>query len=144
MTDIRKQCMEWAINTGMKSPGDIVAAAEMFLEFLEGGDLQVAQALTVNTALCDQASQAVEDDGFSKARLIIQRVAKKYNMAPSAITGNRRNKETVAVRDEAVAAVRNECPEMSLVAMGRVFNKDHTSILASLRKTGNWRPAIVA
>lgn len=45
-----------------------------------------------------------------------------------------RMKKVVAARHEAIAAIRRIRPDLSLPAIGRFFNRDHTTILSALRK----------
>ncbi len=51
------------------------------------------------------------------------------------IIGHRRNKDLVKVRYACIRAVAREHPEKTLVQMGKIFRRDHTSIIAALRKT---------
>lgn len=47
-----------------------------------------------------------------------------------------RRADVVAMRDAAIVHVWSRLPSISLPAMGRLFNRDHTSILYSLQKNG--------
>ena len=71
----------------------------------------------------------------NSARVIAMTVAARHGMTFELVAGASRNKRIVAVRDEAIRAVADARPDMSLPAIGRVFNRDHTTILHSLRKT---------
>jgi len=45
-----------------------------------------------------------------------------------------RKKKIVMARHEAIAAIRRIRPDLSLPAIGRFFNRDHTTILHAIRK----------
>lgn len=50
------------------------------------------------------------------------------------VLGNNRMKEVVAARNDCIAALRDACPAVSVVSLGKFFGLDHTSILYHLRK----------
>jgi chromosomal replication initiation ATPase DnaA len=52
------------------------------------------------------------------------------------VLGPSRARPLVQARFDAVAAVKMAYPGMSLPMLGRLFKRDHTSILAALRKSG--------
>lgn len=52
------------------------------------------------------------------------------------IIGPGRNRALVEARFDCIAHVRRKFPSATLTQLGRSFNKDHTSILHSLRKRG--------
>lgn len=70
------------------------------------------------------------------ARDIIAEVAERYNVPAAAITGESKTDEMVKIRDQAIAEVKLRRPDMSHSAIGRVFNRHHTTILHALRKMG--------
>lgn len=71
----------------------------------------------------------------SQAKIIIHLVALRHGVSPDDMTGARRDRKTVAARDEAICLVRSHCSHMSLPMIGRLFgDRDHTTILHSLRK----------
>lgn len=67
---------------------------------------------------------------------IINEVAAKHKVSAGEIKGPRRNRYIVAARFEAILRIHRELPHMSLPQIGRVFNRDHTSILHAIRKYG--------
>ena len=71
----------------------------------------------------------------NSAHAIAVQVAHKHGMSFRDLVGASRTKLLVIARDEAIRAVADARPDMSLPAIGRVFKRDHTTILHSLRKT---------
>lgn len=69
------------------------------------------------------------------ARNIIALVALKSGLRVDDITGPRRGRELVAARHHAIRLINSHCPHLSLPAIGRIFNRDHTSILFALGRT---------
>lgn len=54
------------------------------------------------------------------------------------LSGRRRDRHLVALRDEAIRIVADARPDLSLPQLGRIFGgRDHTTILHSLRKTAS-------
>lgn len=69
------------------------------------------------------------------ARNIVYLVALRHRVSADAITGPRRDRVIVAVRDEAIRIVHSHCQHLSLPMIGRMFgDRDHTTILHSIRK----------
>lgn len=64
---------------------------------------------------------------------IIAGVAAVHRIPVDAIMSPRRDKQAVAARFEAIVAVRNEHPHLSLTQLGRIFKRDHTSLIHALR-----------
>jgi chromosomal replication initiation ATPase DnaA len=71
----------------------------------------------------------------TEAREIIMRVAKWRGVQFEAIIGPRRTRHIVAARFEAIRAVADARPDLSLPQLGRIFKRDHTSIIHALRAT---------
>lgn len=67
-------------------------------------------------------------------KLIIRLVALKHGVPSSHLTGPARTRDLVAARDQAIGMIWTHCRQMSLPALGRFFERDHTTILHSLRK----------
>lgn len=67
---------------------------------------------------------------------IVKIMADAYGVLPSDITGASTKRDILKVRVATVLKVREHFPKMSLVQLGKVFNRDHTSILYLLRKHG--------
>ncbi|WP_054312112.1 helix-turn-helix domain-containing protein [Mesorhizobium sp. 1M-11] len=74
------------------------------------------------------------------AREIISRVGALHGYTLAEITGPRLEKRLVQARFDAIKAVADARPDMSLPQIGRIFNRDHTSILHALKKRGGRRP----
>lgn len=64
---------------------------------------------------------------------IISNIAAVHGIPVAAIMSPRRDRQAVNARFDAIVAVRNEHPHLSLTQLGRVFRKDHTSILHCLK-----------
>jgi len=64
---------------------------------------------------------------------IIAGVAATHHMPVAAILSPRRDRQAVSARFDAIVAVRNEHPGLSLSQLGRIFKRDHTSILHCLQ-----------
>lgn len=71
---------------------------------------------------------------------LIRLVASKHGVTVSAIKGSARHRAIVAIRHEAMAFVYKLRPDLSLPQIGRVFNRDHTTILHAVRKLEIDRP----
>lgn len=69
-------------------------------------------------------------------RALILSIAREHGLTYADMIGKSRRKHIVQARHEAIWAVRDARPDMSLPQIGRLFHKDHTSILHALRKRG--------
>lgn len=69
------------------------------------------------------------------AKAIINDVATAYGYGFADIVGASRSRDIIKVRHAAMRMVVDARPDLSLVAIGKVFNRDHTTILSALRKT---------
>jgi hypothetical protein len=70
----------------------------------------------------------------SSPHVILRLVALKHTVHFSDMTGPCRTRVVVAARHEAVGIVYTHCRQVSLPALGRLFKRDHTTILHALRK----------
>lgn len=69
-------------------------------------------------------------------REILKAICDYHCVGLGQLMGRNRQRFMTKVRDEAIRAVADARPDMSLPELGRVFNgRDHTTILHSLRKT---------
>lgn len=85
----------------------------------------------------DQADKPTLPTGSkTPAREIISRVGAAHGYTLAQIIGPRLEKKLVQARFDAIKAVADGRPDMSLPQIGRVFNRDHTSILHALNKRG--------
>ena len=62
---------------------------------------------------------------------IFATIYKKYNVKKEDIIGSRRTKEVAAARHKAIYLVRT-ITEMSLPNIGKIFNRDHTTVMSSV------------
>lgn len=62
---------------------------------------------------------------------IMEKVAKKYGITPEDIKGRKRTREIVIPRHIAIYLIR-KMTDMSLLAIGKILNRDHTTIMSSL------------
>lgn len=72
--------------------------------------------------------------GSEDARHIIMEVAIAHGVSYEDILGRSRARHLVAARHEAIYEVRKRRPHLSLPQIGRIFKRDHTSILHALRQ----------
>lgn len=75
-------------------------------------------------------------DARTPAREIVSRVGAAHGYSFAEITGPRLEKSLVQARFDAIKAVADARPDLSLPQIGRIFNRDHTSILHALKKRG--------
>ena len=66
------------------------------------------------------------------ATTIIKLVALKHRVTHDDIVGPRRDREVVTARYEAIRLVKTHCRDLSFPAIGRIFNRDHSTILNAL------------
>lgn len=74
--------------------------------------------------------------GRLSADLIIEDVAAECGLTPADIVGPSVRAHIVSARWRAVAEVKRAWPELSLPVLGKIFKRDHTTILNALRKMG--------
>jgi hypothetical protein len=65
---------------------------------------------------------------------ILRLVSLKHGLPVAEIIGLSRKRHVVAARYEAIALIYTHCRQVSLPALGRIFTRDHTTILHALRK----------
>lgn len=63
-------------------------------------------------------------------------IASRYGVSFEMVCGDSRRKHVVVVRHYIIRFVARCRPDWSLTAMGRMFKRDHTSILHALKKRG--------
>lgn len=71
----------------------------------------------------------------SSIRDMIKATAIQHGTTYEEIVGPRRSKGLTTIRDACVRAAADARPDLSLVSIGKIFNRDHTSIIHSLKKT---------
>ncbi len=72
----------------------------------------------------------------SPAALIIAQVAALHRLNVEDLTGISRVVPIIEARFDAIAAVYLARPDLSLIQIGKLFNRDHTSVLAAVRRRG--------
>jgi chromosomal replication initiation ATPase DnaA len=69
------------------------------------------------------------------AKQIIVEVAERFGFTHAEIVGKRRNRALVEARFACVRAVADERPDLSIVQIGKVFDRDHSTLCYCLKKT---------
>ncbi|MFC5039217.1 helix-turn-helix domain-containing protein [Tianweitania sediminis] len=67
-------------------------------------------------------------------RQMIAEVAELYGCTFSEVVSDKRQRNIVDARHAAIRAVRTANPHMSLPEIGRIFNRDHSTIFHSLKQ----------
>lgn len=75
-------------------------------------------------------------DAPISVRSIIAQVEREHGLPIGSIISPTRKAPVVKARFEAIVRAREARPDLSLPALGRIFRRDHTSILSALRKMG--------
>ena len=90
----------------------------------------------------DNVAQAIDDmfknegNALPTPSLIISQVCKFYSVDESALRGTQRNKGIVEARQMAAYLIR-KLTNLSLPDIGKEFNKDHATIMHSIKKVEN-------
>ena len=96
--------------------------------FVEGNSITLESAKTCVADLLD--GQIPTEVTVSK---IFSAIYDKYGISRDEITGLKRSQNIVSVRHIAVYLIR-EITEMSQTNIGKIFNRDHTTVIASIEK----------
>ena len=75
-----------------------------------------------------------DDTDSVSVRDIIRSVEFRHGLTPGEIAGARRNTKVVRARHEAMWIAKELHPHLSYPVLGRIFNRDHTTVLHALRK----------
>lgn len=131
-----------------QSAAEATAAGAAARRRLMGGQLAIAarrpapkptryiQNKPMAFAFVDPGYAPVDMLGGTSWEFIIKLVALRHGMKPSDILGRKRTKPYATARHQAIALVYSHGVR-SLPRIGRMFGgRDHTTILASLRKSG--------
>lgn len=87
--------------------------------------------------LCEvERYEARADTPKAQVRKVIEAVCNRHEITYTDVMSRSRFADVVAARHEAIVAVAAAFPWMSLPKIGRVFGRDHTSILHALDKFG--------
>lgn len=62
---------------------------------------------------------------------IIDEIAKKFSVTPEEIKGKKRSKDVAMARHVAIYTIR-KATDMSLKSIGKIFDRDHTTMMSSL------------
>lgn len=76
---------------------------------------------------------APEPEKKMPVKEIVANIAAVHNLPVDALLGPRRDKIAVAARFAAIWAIRDEYPGMPTTHIGRIFKRDHTSIIHAFR-----------
>lgn len=68
---------------------------------------------------------------------LIAKIADQHSVPLRLLLSRRRDRHIVKARHAAIRAVRETFDGDSLPMIGRLFNRDHTSIIHALRKAAN-------
>jgi chromosomal replication initiation ATPase DnaA len=136
----------------------IIDAAERRAKFLiaeaetearrEAAEIIAQARLHAESLVADAVAKAVQIVGFAgmepgenkePAIDIIRLVATRHGVSVADIKGATRVFHIVAARQEAMALVYKLRPDLSLPAIGRIFDRDHTTVLHAVRKLGVYR-----
>lgn len=110
----------------------IIAKAQLYAESL------ISQAVTKVSQIVGLAGM---EPGENKQPVIdiIRVVATRHGVSVADIKGATRVFHIVAARQEAMVLVYKLRPDLSLPAIGRIFDRDHTTVLHAVRKLGAYR-----
>jgi chromosomal replication initiation ATPase DnaA len=93
------------------------------------------------TAACGKVSNVIPlAQKFDKARIhtrcmeIVAEVAERHWCTSAEMLGDGRQKYLSNARDEAIILIKRELG-LSSIRIGLIFNKDHSTVLASMRRT---------
>ncbi len=71
---------------------------------------------------------------------IVESVAARHGVPVWEILSPKRTQRVVRARDEAIAEVVEARPHWSYPTVGRLFGRDHATVIHSLQKLGKWKP----
>jgi len=75
-------------------------------------------------------------DAPISVRSIIAQVEREHGLSEGSIVSPTRKTAVIKARFEAIARAREARPDLSLPQLGRIFGRDHTTVLHALRKMG--------
>jgi chromosomal replication initiation ATPase DnaA len=107
---------------------------------MSDGSNHIRKASDTLAALCVAEEIAIRqeraDSPKAQVKRVIEAVCAKHEVPYHEVMGRKRFAEIVAARHEAIVAVAEAFPWMSLPKLGRIFGRDHTSILHAMDKHG--------
>lgn len=92
----------------------------------------IAESSNPDGAIIPSRRVASKSDVIKHCR----KIATRYGVTFEMVCGMSRRKNIVVVRHYIIRFVARARPDWSLTAMGRMFRRDHTSILHALKKRG--------
>lgn len=98
-------------------------------------DTEAKRKVRISTAMPYLITHAKED-----AQPIIDEVAMRHGITPFSIIDQDRRPHVLAARREAIAAVHKQFPTWSYPVLGRVFKRDHSTIMWALQCAGAYTP----
>lgn len=81
------------------------------------------------------ALSSIKPGSKTPAREIVAHVAALHGIPVAEIIGDSRKKDVVAARHAAIRAIRVHRPDLSFAQIGKAVNRDHTTIISSLKRT---------
>lgn len=78
----------------------------------------------------------MEQDGRVQVDAILDEVARAFNLDVDDVIGDSREQRIIRARKTAMAVMR-ELTDLSLPAIGRVFGKDHTTVMHHIESVKN-------
>lgn len=79
----------------------------------------------------------------TKIKSLITFIAARHGVGPAGMLGRQQRRELTAARQEAMAVLAEQMG-LSLPAIGKLFNRDHSTVLYSIRQHNKRRNAEVA
>jgi len=126
---------------------DRVAAAEALAEIRrerrESAEVLAearAQALTIITEAELAARALVRHPTLPSVAAIQKEVAGRHGIPVQRLLGCNMARPLVAARDEAIALAHAARPDLSFPALGRLFRRDHSSIMSALKRYRSRNP----
>jgi chromosomal replication initiator protein len=110
---------------------------------MSDGSNHIRKASDTLAALCVAEEVAIRQERahspkaqVKQVKQVIEAICAKHEIPYHEVMGRKRFAEIVAARHEAIVAVAEAFPWMSLPKLGRIFGRDHTSILHAMDKHG--------
>lgn len=120
------------VSEAIREADSIIKNAQNRAEAMLADAAAKAGKILVWAAMEDSEDKAVPGD-------LIRAVAMKHALTVADIKGPSRAMNIVDARQEAMAMVYKTRPDLSLPQIGRIFDRDHTTILHALRKLRVYR-----
>ena len=116
-------------------PKPVLITEEKYFALKEKEELSERQEIErlSNPATINKREYIFVKQRLFTAKSIIEEVADKYELTPDDLKGRSRNKEVLIARREAAVRIHRET-NLSTTQVGRIFNRDHTTIIYYLKK----------